>query len=169
MVIVQLFAWYISMSPVPHAVYSVVGYAVRLAKDLGIHRRGTYGPRLTVEDELKKRAFWSAYMLLSSVKQESYVLVRCLVAFDRTTSDKMGRPYNVYDEESVVLRSCLRFSLKYSLASVSIFPSNVTRSTGSLTALNSYSLNRLINRLRSLRLTACYASPAYTLKLLGLW
>lgn len=54
MVIVKLFAWYISMSPVPHVVYSVVGYGVHLAKDLGIHRRKTYGPHLTVEDELKK-------------------------------------------------------------------------------------------------------------------
>lgn len=49
------------MSPVPHGVYSIVGYGVRLAKDLGIHKRATYGSRLTADDELKKRAFWSVY------------------------------------------------------------------------------------------------------------
>lgn len=42
----------------PHALSCVIGYGVRLAKDMGAHRRGTYGPRLTVEEELKKRAFW---------------------------------------------------------------------------------------------------------------
>ena len=59
----KLFAWYIAMSPVPHALHSVIGYGIRLAKDLGVHRRGTYSSQLTVEDELKKRAFWSVHVI----------------------------------------------------------------------------------------------------------
>ena len=54
----KLLTWYIGMSPTTHAVYPVVGYGLRLAKDLGAHRKATYHPRLTVDDELKKRAFW---------------------------------------------------------------------------------------------------------------
>lgn len=42
----------------PHPVYAIIGYGLRLAQDLGAHRRTTYGPKPTVEDELKKRAFW---------------------------------------------------------------------------------------------------------------
>ena len=54
----QLIATYMCMSPAPHAMHSVVGYGIRLAKDLGVHRRATYGPNPTVEDDLKRRAFW---------------------------------------------------------------------------------------------------------------
>ena len=49
---------YIFMSPVVHAVYPILGHGIRIAQDMGVHRRTMYGPRLTVEDELKKRAFW---------------------------------------------------------------------------------------------------------------
>lgn len=54
----QLFAMYIAGSPVPHAMYAVVGHGIRLAIDMGAHKRVAYGARPTVEDELKKRAMW---------------------------------------------------------------------------------------------------------------
>ncbi|KIP05406.1 hypothetical protein PHLGIDRAFT_92212, partial [Phlebiopsis gigantea 11061_1 CR5-6] len=76
-----LLTWYIAASPVPHAMYAIIGHGIRLAQDMGAHRRTTYGPRLTVEDELKKRAFW------------------CLIGMERGMCDKLGRPYNIHDED----------------------------------------------------------------------
>ncbi|KIP05396.1 hypothetical protein PHLGIDRAFT_36445 [Phlebiopsis gigantea 11061_1 CR5-6] len=72
---------YLSVSPVPHAVYPVVGHGLRLAQDMGAHRRATYKQRLTVEDELKKRAFW------------------CLICMERGMSNILGRPNNTHDDD----------------------------------------------------------------------
>lgn len=36
----------------------MVGIGIRLAQDVGAHRRRTQNGELTVEDELWKRAFW---------------------------------------------------------------------------------------------------------------
>lgn len=38
----------------------IVGTGLRLAQDIGIHRKKVYGTSLTVQDELWKRAFWYA-------------------------------------------------------------------------------------------------------------
>lgn len=54
----QLLAYYIVTSPAPYAAYTLMGYGVRLAQDMGAHRRSTYAATPTVEDELKKRNFW---------------------------------------------------------------------------------------------------------------
>jgi hypothetical protein len=37
----------------------MIGMGIRLAQDVGAHRRKVIGQKWTVEDELKKRAFWS--------------------------------------------------------------------------------------------------------------
>jgi hypothetical protein len=37
----------------------MVGMGIRLAQDVGAHRRKAYHPKWSVEDELMKRAFWS--------------------------------------------------------------------------------------------------------------
>ncbi|KIP05042.1 hypothetical protein PHLGIDRAFT_491613 [Phlebiopsis gigantea 11061_1 CR5-6] len=76
-----LFAMFVANSPVPHAIYSVIGHGLRLATDMGAHRRIAYGARPTIEDELKKRALW------------------CLFVNDRSMCDKFGRPYNIDDED----------------------------------------------------------------------
>ena len=88
------------MSPVPHAVHSIIGYGVRLCKDLGVHRQATYSCSPNAEGELKKRAFWWAKSVChTNIAFNRSCLIRCLVAYDRSMSDKMGRPYNVHDEE----------------------------------------------------------------------
>ena len=59
----------------------MVGIGIRLAQDVGAHRRKVYGPELTVEDELWKRACW------------------VLVALDRAICCTLGRPCALQDEE----------------------------------------------------------------------
>lgn len=51
-------AVYLGLSPVPHGLFAIVGHGLRLAQDMGAHRRATYGATPNAEDELKKRAFW---------------------------------------------------------------------------------------------------------------
>lgn len=51
-------AMYIADSPMSFAVYVIVGHGIRVAQDMGVHRRATYSSTPNIEDELKKRAFW---------------------------------------------------------------------------------------------------------------
>ena len=55
---VQLAAAYIATLALPHTNFSVVSHGLRLAQDLGAHRRMTYGKTPTLENEQRKRAFW---------------------------------------------------------------------------------------------------------------
>jgi hypothetical protein len=38
--------------------WSIVGFGIRLALNIGAHRRKAYSETPTVEDELWRRAFW---------------------------------------------------------------------------------------------------------------
>ncbi|KAF5344576.1 hypothetical protein D9757_015251 [Collybiopsis confluens] len=58
----------------------MVGIGIRLAQDVGAHRRKP-NQTLTVEDELWKRAFW------------------CLVCMDRVFSTALGRPCAIQEED----------------------------------------------------------------------
>ncbi|KAF8998967.1 fungal-specific transcription factor domain-containing protein [Cyathus striatus] len=64
----------------PPSMWLLAGFGIRLAQDVGAHRRRVPRERLTVEDELWKRAFW------------------VLVFLDRTTSTSVGRPCATFDE-----------------------------------------------------------------------
>ncbi|KZV68285.1 hypothetical protein PENSPDRAFT_22299 [Peniophora sp. CONT] len=57
------------------------GNGVRLALDIGAHKRRAYGIKPTLEDEMFKRTFWA------------------LVYLDRTLSASMGRPCNIQEED----------------------------------------------------------------------
>ncbi|EIW84586.1 hypothetical protein CONPUDRAFT_142805, partial [Coniophora puteana RWD-64-598 SS2] len=72
---------YLQGTSSPQACWTVVGIGIRLAQDVGAHRRKVYNTRLTVEDELWKRAFW------------------VLVTLDRTLSAGWGRPCAIHDED----------------------------------------------------------------------
>ncbi|KAI0052329.1 hypothetical protein FA95DRAFT_1601990 [Auriscalpium vulgare] len=65
----------------PQACWTMVGIGLRLAQDVGAHRRKVYGAKLSVEDELWKRAFWS------------------LVVLDRLMSASLGRPCAIQEED----------------------------------------------------------------------
>ncbi|GJE89781.1 Zn(II)2Cys6 transcription factor [Phanerochaete sordida] len=72
--VATLAAGYTGTSAIPHSKYAIVGHGVRLAQDLGAHRRMSYGTTPTVEGELRKRAFWM------------------LVLMDQGMSSVLGRP-----------------------------------------------------------------------------
>ncbi|KIJ21009.1 hypothetical protein PAXINDRAFT_165809 [Paxillus involutus ATCC 200175] len=68
-------------SSAPQACWTIVGIGIRLAQDVGAHRRKAYSSKLSVEGELWKRAFW------------------LLVTWDRQMSSSLGRPCAIKDED----------------------------------------------------------------------
>ncbi|KAI0073070.1 hypothetical protein K474DRAFT_1667005 [Panus rudis PR-1116 ss-1] len=68
-------------SSAPHACWTVAGIGIRMAQDVGAHRRKVYSNTATVEEELWKRAFW------------------VLVCMDRSVSMIVGRALAIRDED----------------------------------------------------------------------
>ena len=60
----QLCHFYLHGSCVTHAAWAQVGHGLRLAQDMGAHRRRAYPTKPTIEGELMKRAFWYVRMPL---------------------------------------------------------------------------------------------------------
>ncbi|EKM58719.1 uncharacterized protein PHACADRAFT_140787 [Phanerochaete carnosa HHB-10118-sp] len=79
--VATLTAEYTATLAVPQSNYAIIGCGLRLAQDLGAHRRMAYEREPTVEGELKKRAFW------------------CLLAMERGMCSFLGRPCSVQDED----------------------------------------------------------------------
>ncbi|KAJ6581532.1 fungal-specific transcription factor domain-containing protein [Mycena capillaripes] len=67
----------------PQACWTLVSIGIRMAQDVGAHRRKEATHPWNAEDELWKRAFW------------------VLVLLDRTMSSNYGRPCAIQDEEQV--------------------------------------------------------------------
>jgi len=76
-----LSAIYAQGTTAPQACWTIVGIGIRLAQDVGAHRRKVYNRMPTVEDELWKRAFW------------------ILVTLDRSFSSGLGRPCAIQDTD----------------------------------------------------------------------
>lgn len=54
----QLSVLFLQGTSAPQACWTMVGIGIRLAQDVGAHRRKSYNEKITVEGELWKRAFW---------------------------------------------------------------------------------------------------------------
>ncbi len=54
----QLVVLYSLGTSVPQTAWTIVGVGLRFAVEIGVHRRKAEGHIMTMEDELKKRAFW---------------------------------------------------------------------------------------------------------------
>lgn len=54
----QLSVLFLQGTSAPQACWTMVGVGIRLAQDVGAHRRKSYNENLTAEGELWKRAFW---------------------------------------------------------------------------------------------------------------
>lgn len=76
-----LSAQYVQGSSLPHCCWTMVGIGIRLAQEVGAHRKGKDKNSMTLEDELWKRAFW------------------ILVAMDRFNCAGLGRPCAIVDED----------------------------------------------------------------------
>ncbi|KAA1476286.1 hypothetical protein DENSPDRAFT_806972 [Dentipellis sp. KUC8613] len=77
----SLFILYLQGCSGQIACWTMAGIGIRVAQDVGAHRRKVYNPTRTVEDELWKRAFW------------------VLVVLDRMMSAGLGRPCAIQEED----------------------------------------------------------------------
>ncbi|KIY67220.1 hypothetical protein CYLTODRAFT_422708 [Cylindrobasidium torrendii FP15055 ss-10] len=75
-----LYTYYGMGTSAPQANWTMIGAGVRYALELGMNRR-QYGDKLTLEDEIEKRAFWA------------------IVFMDRHTALYFGRPAAIRDED----------------------------------------------------------------------
>lgn len=98
MPLVQLSVLFLQNSSAPQGCWTMIGIGVRMAQDVGAHRRKMYTTTITADDELWKRAFWyvGAHGLGVS---GSYQVFRGLVLLDRWLSSILGRPCALQDEE----------------------------------------------------------------------
>ncbi|KZT67994.1 hypothetical protein DAEQUDRAFT_728533 [Daedalea quercina L-15889] len=76
-----LTAIFLQGSSAPQASWTLIGVGIRMAQDVGAHRKKVYNVKPTVEEELWKRAFW------------------VLVSMDRSISSVLGRPCAIQDED----------------------------------------------------------------------
>jgi len=76
-----LTAMFLQGSSAPQACWTIIGVGIRMAQDVGAHRKKVYNATPTVEEELWKRAFW------------------VLVSMDRSISSALGRPCAIQDED----------------------------------------------------------------------
>ncbi|PBK73560.1 hypothetical protein ARMSODRAFT_638994 [Armillaria solidipes] len=77
-----LSVFYVQGCAAPHASWTLVGTGIRMAQDLGAHRRHSKpGQPRNAEEELLKRAFW------------------VIVSLDRVISLSLGRPCAIQDED----------------------------------------------------------------------
>ena len=58
---VQLLAAYLTTSNYPHGDWTTLSLGVRIALDLGLHRKKTYNSMPASEQELWRRAFWFVF------------------------------------------------------------------------------------------------------------
>ncbi|KAG5645116.1 hypothetical protein DXG03_006930 [Asterophora parasitica] len=68
-------------SSAPQSCWALVGMGIRLAQDVGAHRRNNGKSTITMEEELWKRGFW------------------VLISMDRMISSALGRPCAIQDED----------------------------------------------------------------------
>ncbi|TFK89351.1 hypothetical protein K466DRAFT_584659, partial [Polyporus arcularius HHB13444] len=79
--IYALTAGFLQGTSAPQACWTIIGVGIRMAQDVGAHRKKVYSASPTVEEELWRRAFW------------------VLVALDRSSSFALGRPCAIQDED----------------------------------------------------------------------
>ncbi|KAH9485168.1 putative transcriptional regulatory protein [Psilocybe cubensis] len=76
---------YLVGTSMPHAAWNILGIGIRYALEKGAHRRKGQNQKPTVEDELRKRAFW------------------CMICLDRLINSFVGRqcglPHEAFDVE----------------------------------------------------------------------
>ncbi|KAJ7587342.1 fungal-specific transcription factor domain-containing protein [Mycena floridula] len=72
---------FLQCTSAPQACWTMIGIGIRLAQDVGAHRRKNRQTPMTIDDELWKRAWW------------------VLVCLDRNSSSAMGRPCAIQDED----------------------------------------------------------------------
>ena len=86
-------------SNMPQSTWPIIGAGIRIALDVGAHRKTMYSSTPTAEDELWRRAFWQLIYILYTRTRLTFVFSRMLVALEWVTSYGLGRPSSIHDEE----------------------------------------------------------------------
>ena len=88
----QLTVIYLHGGSITSRGWNIAGIGLRLAQDIGAHRKKVYGDAPTAEDELFKRAFWSvpAVNMMSSDPPNVALQVAYL---DGPLDERTTRPY----------------------------------------------------------------------------
>lgn len=105
---VKLAAQYLYFTSNPRFCWSIVGFGLRLAEDIGAHRHKNWTTMLTAEEELEKRAMWYVAFrrhLFGIILNP--ISTRMLLMFDTQLSCALGRPRTVNQRECVP-SICLR-------------------------------------------------------------
>ena len=93
-------AAYMNTTNSPQGTLPIISLGIRMAQDVGAHRKKMYSATPTVEQELWKRAFWYIRLILRSQSFDAHSgSCRVLVAMDRLASYGMGRQCITHDEE----------------------------------------------------------------------
>ena len=98
----QLAGIFLQGSASPYASWVMVGIGLRVAQDVGAHRKKASDAPMTVEGELWKRAFWLGCSMDGRLRLAElffFYLRRVLVNLDRLGSSSLGRPCAIHDEE----------------------------------------------------------------------
>ena len=135
-------------SSAPQSCWTMVGFGIRLAQDVGVHRRKVHQHVPTAEDEQWKRGFWYV-ILLSHLFPTLNKIRRVLVCMDRLISAALGRPCAIHDDEYVFRMYACNPLPKYQAifipASTSNYLLTVMTSTGIIQIRNNDSSNPKIN------------------------
>lgn len=83
----------------PQGCWTQLGMALRMAQEVGAHRRRTLKAP-TAEDEHWKRVFWYGIFPLIPLPNQSY-FIRVLMCLDRLVSSFAGRQSVLLEEECV--------------------------------------------------------------------
>jgi hypothetical protein len=86
-------------SSAPQSYWSLIGIGIRMAQDVGIHRKKVFSSKPTVHEEQWKRAFWYANPFFEQSVEFMSNLIRVLVSLDRFICMGMGRPTAIHEEE----------------------------------------------------------------------
>jgi hypothetical protein len=97
----QLAMTFLQGSSIPQTSWLVIGIGIRIAQDVGAHRRKIHERKPSILGEQWKRAFWSVHTHSCVMDPMNAFLYRCLVLYDRFSASILGRACSIQDEELV--------------------------------------------------------------------
>jgi hypothetical protein len=92
---------YLQGTSIPGAGWGLLGLAVRLAIERGLHRRRSFSKDPQATEELLKRSFWLSTQKIVLICDPFWLTIyaRCLVFIDRMAGSFVGRGCLLMEEE----------------------------------------------------------------------
>ena len=98
MTLAKLSAQFLESYSPPETPWLIIGTGLRIMQNSGVHRK-SFSKRHSLEEELWKRAFWSALFTGGRSKLDLALSHRVSVVLDRAFSTLLGRACVLQDEE----------------------------------------------------------------------